>query len=82
MDARQVAKRGRYGLHTNHRLPRCRNEKTRRERPDSAAWRGAWPWFVAMINPFSNALPKRLYERFLCWILPIGEIELLLRKSG
>jgi SAM-dependent methyltransferase len=33
-------------------------------------------------NPIFNALPKRFYERFLCWTLPVGEIELLLRKAG
>lgn len=27
-----------------------------------------------------NALPKQFYERFLCWVLPVGEIEVKLRK--
>ena len=27
-----------------------------------------------------NVLPKRFYERFLCWILPVGEIEVVLGK--
>jgi len=27
-----------------------------------------------------NILPKRFYERFLCWILPVGEIELKIKK--
>ncbi|PIN94835.1 hypothetical protein COU61_00235 [Candidatus Pacearchaeota archaeon CG10_big_fil_rev_8_21_14_0_10_35_13] len=29
---------------------------------------------------FFNILPKQFYERFLCWVLPVGEIELLLKK--
>lgn len=29
---------------------------------------------------FFNILPKNFYERFLCWIFPVGEIELKLRK--
>ncbi len=27
-----------------------------------------------------NIMPKQFYERFLCWIMPVGEIELKLRK--
>ena len=27
-----------------------------------------------------NVMPKRFYERFLCWILPVGEIEVKLIK--
>lgn len=27
-----------------------------------------------------NFLPKSFYERFLCWIFPVGEIEVKLRK--
>lgn len=27
-----------------------------------------------------NLLPKQFYERFLCWILPVGEIEIKLKK--
>ncbi len=29
---------------------------------------------------FYNILPKQFYERFLCWIFPVGEIEIVLRK--
>lgn len=29
---------------------------------------------------FFNILPKQFYQRFLCWILPVGEIEIVLRK--
>lgn len=29
---------------------------------------------------FFNILPKQFYERFLCWIIPVGEIEIKLRK--
>ncbi len=28
-----------------------------------------------------NILPKRFYERFLCWIFPVGEIEIFLKKN-
>lgn len=27
-----------------------------------------------------NIIPKQFYERFLCWIFPVGEIEIVLRK--
>jgi len=27
-----------------------------------------------------NIIPKKFYERFLCWIIPVGEIEIKLRK--
>lgn len=27
-----------------------------------------------------NLMPKQFYERFLCWIFPVGEIEIKLRK--
>jgi len=27
-----------------------------------------------------NTMPKQFYERFLCWIFPVGEIEIKLRK--
>lgn len=30
---------------------------------------------------FFNILPKQFYERFLCWIFPVGEIELILKKN-
>ena len=33
-----------------------------------------------LVSPFFNLLPKRLYERFLCWILPVGEVEVWLRR--
>jgi len=29
---------------------------------------------------FFNTIPKQFYERFLCWIVPVGEIEIRLRK--
>ncbi|MBU0957471.1 MAG: class I SAM-dependent methyltransferase [Nanoarchaeota archaeon] len=28
---------------------------------------------------FYNIIPKMMYERFLCWIFPVGEIELKLK---
>ena len=28
-----------------------------------------------------NLIPKSFYERFLCWIFPVGEIEVWLRKN-
>jgi hypothetical protein len=28
-----------------------------------------------------NIFPKKFYERFLCWIFPVGEIEIILRKN-
>jgi predicted SAM-dependent methyltransferase len=28
-----------------------------------------------------NVLPKQVYERFLCWAFPVGEIELELRRT-
>ena len=28
-----------------------------------------------------NSLPKAFYERFLCWIIPVGEIEIKLQKN-
>ncbi len=28
-----------------------------------------------------NILPKQFYERFLCWIIPVGEIEIILKKD-
>jgi len=27
-----------------------------------------------------NIIPKQFYERFLCWIFPVGEIEIKLRR--
>jgi len=27
-----------------------------------------------------NMMPKGIYERFLCWIIPVGEIEIKLKK--
>ncbi len=27
-----------------------------------------------------NIMPKHFYERFLCWIIPVGEIEIVLKK--
>jgi predicted SAM-dependent methyltransferase len=35
-------------------------------------------WMVSWVF---NILPKQLYERFLCWIFPVGEIELELRRT-
>jgi len=35
----------------------------------------------AIVNPLINSLPKQFYERFLCWIIPVGEIELKLRRT-
>lgn len=29
---------------------------------------------------FFNLLPKQFYQRFLCWIFPVGEIEIKLKK--
>src|SRR3989344_1465969 len=29
---------------------------------------------------FFNLMPKQFYERFLCWIIPVGEIEIVLKK--
>ncbi len=29
---------------------------------------------------FFNILPKQFYQRFLCWIFPVGEIEVKFRK--
>ncbi len=34
-----------------------------------------------LVSPLVNALPKQFYERFLCWILPVGEIEIRLRRG-
>ena len=34
-----------------------------------------------MFNWFFNSIPKQFYERFLCWIIPVGEIELRLVKT-
>ena len=34
----------------------------------------------ALLSWVFNLMPKQFYERFLCWILPVGEIELVLRK--
>ena len=31
---------------------------------------------------FFNILPKQIYERFFCWIIPVGEIEVKLRKTS
>jgi hypothetical protein len=28
-----------------------------------------------------NIMPKQVYERFLCWVVPVGEIELELRRT-
>ncbi len=28
-----------------------------------------------------NLMPKKIYERFFCWIFPMGEIELILKKK-
>lgn len=33
-----------------------------------------------MFSWIFNLMPKQFYERFLCWIMPVGEIELKLRK--
>jgi len=30
---------------------------------------------------FFNIIPKQFYERFLCWIIPVGEIEIKLGKN-
>jgi len=32
-------------------------------------------------NWFFAIMPKQFYERFLCWIIPVGEIEVVLEKS-
>lgn len=42
------------------------------ERHVAANWMVSWVF---------NMLPKQLYERFLCWIFPVGEIELELRRT-
>ncbi|MDP1728804.1 MAG: methyltransferase domain-containing protein [archaeon] len=34
---------------------------------------GLFSWFF-------NLMPKQFYERFLCWIFPVGEIEIKLQK--
>ena len=36
--------------------------------------------FNALFSWFFNLLPKQFYERFLCWILPVGEIEIKLKR--
>lgn len=33
-----------------------------------------------MFSWFFNILPKKFYERFLCWIFPVGEIEIKMIK--
>lgn len=33
-------------------------------------------------NWFFNIMPKAFYERFLCWIFPVGEIEIILEKNS
>lgn len=30
---------------------------------------------------FNSLIPPKYYERFLCWIIPVGEIELKLKKG-
>ena len=39
-----------------------------------------YPIANAFFSWIWNILPKRFYERFLCWILPVGEIELKIKK--
>lgn len=39
-----------------------------------------WPVVNFLFSWIWNIMPKKFYERFLCWILPVGEIELKLRK--
>jgi len=34
-----------------------------------------------LFNWVFDSLPKQFYERFLCWIFPVGEIEIILKKS-
>ena len=34
----------------------------------------------AMFSWIFNITPKQFYERFLCWIIPVGEIEINLKK--
>lgn len=31
---------------------------------------------------FLNMLPKQFYERFLCWVFPVGEVEVKFRKTA
>ena len=38
------------------------------------------PIVNACFSWFFNIIPKQFYERFLCWILPVGEIEIKLKK--
>jgi len=38
------------------------------------------PFANKLLSWFFNILPKQFYERFLCWIIPVGEIEIKLRK--
>ena len=33
-----------------------------------------------LLSWFFNIMPKQFYERFLCWIFPVGEIQLVLKK--
>lgn len=35
---------------------------------------------LSFFSIFYNLMPKKFYERFLCWIFPVGEIEIKLRK--
>lgn len=38
------------------------------------------PILNSLFSWIFNILPKQFYERFLCWIFPVGEIEIKLRK--
>jgi len=35
-----------------------------------------------LFNWFFKIIPKQFYERFLCWIIPVGEIEVMLKKTS
>lgn len=39
-----------------------------------------YPAANKMFSWIWNAMPKHFYERFLCWILPVGEIEIKIKK--
>ena len=39
------------------------------------------PLMNVIFSWFFNLISKRFYERFLCWIIPVGEIELKLRRT-
>lgn len=39
-----------------------------------------YPFLNYLTRCFFNLIPKQFYERFLCWIVPVGEIEVILKK--